>query len=41
MQELVVAQHVEQRHVAQHRAEQLGPLGQRRAHQQAAVASRR
>ena len=35
--EAVVAEHVEQRHAADDRAEQLRPLGQRGAHQQAAV----
>ena len=38
-QEAVVAQHVEQRHLAEHRAEQVGALRHRRAHQQAAVAA--
>ncbi len=37
--ELVVADHVEQRHVAQHCAEQIGPLGHGGAHQQPAVRS--
>jgi hypothetical protein len=35
----VVAPHVQQRHLADHGAEQLGPLQHHRAHQQAAVAA--
>ena len=36
-QKPVVAQHVQQRNLNQHRAEQLGPLGERRAHEKPAV----
>ena len=36
-QELVEAQHVEERHLDDHGAEQFGALGQHRAHQQPAV----
>jgi hypothetical protein len=35
----VIAPHVQQRHLADHRIEQLGPLQHHRAHQQAAVAA--
>jgi hypothetical protein len=38
-QEAVVAQHVEQRHLAEHGAVEVGPLRHRRAHQQPAVAA--
>ncbi|HZL20961.1 MAG TPA: hypothetical protein VFG23_24720 [Polyangia bacterium] len=37
----VVAEHVQQRHGADHRAKQVGPLGERRADQQAAVRAAR
>ena len=38
-EQLVVAPHVEQRHLADHRAEQLGSLREHVAHEQAAVAA--
>ena len=37
--EVLIAQHVEQRHLADDGAKQIRPLRQRRAHQQAAVAA--
>jgi hypothetical protein len=38
-QQLVVTLHVQQRHLAHHGVEELGPLQHHRAHQQAAIAA--